>query len=116
MRRLENVQTLTEEERRMLREVKQAVLQHAPGAEVILYGSAARGERGPESDYDVLVLLPEQPTTEQEDRISGAVYDAVFDYDMVVVSTITLAREEWSTGLVSITPYHGNVEREGVVL
>jgi len=35
-----------------------AIRQVVPEAEVILYGSAARGEETPESDIDLLVLVP----------------------------------------------------------
>ena len=38
-----------------------------PGASVVLYGSVARGEQGPESDYDVLILV-DAPLTRQEER------------------------------------------------
>jgi predicted nucleotidyltransferase len=113
MRRLEELTTLTDEEKRMLLEVKQAILRHEPAAEVILYGSAARGEQGPESDYDVLVVLPERPSRETEDRVRIAAYDAAFDYDFVV-SVMVYGRDEWGSPLQAATPYHGNVAREGV--
>jgi len=115
MRRLEELETLTEEEKQMLREVKRAVLQRVPGAEVILYGSAARGERGPDSDYDVLVLVERRLSRAEEDEISGAVYDMELEYGTVILS-IVYSRGDWETGLVSVTPYRKNVEREGAVV
>jgi len=114
MRHLDEIETLTDDEKRMLRSVKQAVLQHAPEAEVILYGSAARGEHGPESDYDVLVLVPARLPRGAEDGLRDAVYDAAFDHEQVVVSVMVYGRDEWETPLRAATPYHENVEREGV--
>ncbi len=39
-------------------EVARAVL---PGARVLLFGSHARGQAGPESDYDILVITERTP-------------------------------------------------------
>ena len=115
MRQLEELETLTEEEKQMLREVKRAVLQRAPGAEVILYGSAARGERGPDSDYDVLVLVERRLSTREEDEIDGKVYDVQLVFGTIICAMFH-SRDEWNTGLVSVSPYRENVEREGAVL
>ena len=115
MRRLEDLETLTEQEKQMLREVKRAVLHLAPDAEVILYGSTARGERGPESDYDVLVLVERPMTRAQRDGVSNAVYDVELEYGTVILSMV-FSREDWSTGLISVSPYRENVEREGAVV
>ena len=57
MKRLENVHVISQDDKRLLRELKDVVLRWAPDADLLLYGSAARGSRRPESDYDVLVLL-----------------------------------------------------------
>ncbi len=112
MRRLEELQTLTEDERQMLREVKEAVLRHAPGAELILYGSTARGERQPDSDYDLLVLLEEMPRTGQEDLIRSAIYSIGLRDDRLI-SVVLATRAEWQSGLISVSPYHAHVEQEG---
>ncbi len=115
MRRIEELETLTAEERQMLAEVKQAILQHEPEAEVILYGSAARGEREPESDYDVLVLADHPFSVAEEDTLYDAVYDVQLDR-AAVISVMLFTRGEWTSGLVSATPYRSNVERDGVTL
>ncbi len=115
MRRVEDLETLTETEKQMLREVKRAVLERVPEAEVILYGSAARGERRPDSDYDVLVLVERRLTRAEEDEIIDAVYDVQVGYGAIVVSII-YARSEWDSGLVSVSPYKKNVEREAAAL
>ena len=115
MRRLDELETLSDEERRMLAEVKQAILQHEPEAEVILYGSAARGEREPESDYDVLVLVDRELSVAEEDRVYDAVYEVQLDRG-AVISVMFYTRDEWRSGLASVSPYRVNVEREGARL
>lgn len=41
----------------LLEQVKQAVHEIEPGAEIILYGSRARSDAQAESDWDFLILL-----------------------------------------------------------
>ena len=48
---------LSAADRALLGRVKAAVLAVEPGAEVILYGSRARGDAHAESDWDLLVLV-----------------------------------------------------------
>jgi predicted nucleotidyltransferase len=115
VRRLEDITTLTGDEKQMLREVKAAVLRHQPNAEVILYGSAARGERGPESDYDVLVLVDRPLSVGEEDEIDAAVYEVELARG-AVLSVMFYGADEWASALVSATPYRRSVEREGVAL
>lgn len=115
MRRLEDITTLTEDEKQMLREVKEAVLQFEPNAEVILYGSAARGEHGPDSDYDVLVLVDRALSTREENPIRSAIYHVGLEHGGLI-SVMFYADGEWDSTLVSASPYRRNVEQEGVAL
>ncbi len=39
---------------------------------IILYGSRARGDARPDSDYDLLVVTEAQMSREEEDRLRGA--------------------------------------------
>ena len=42
----------------LLERVKQTIHEIEPDADIILYGSRARGDAHPESDWDFLILLP----------------------------------------------------------
>jgi predicted nucleotidyltransferase len=101
--------------RKILAEVKREVLRMAPGAELLLYGSAARGAQGPESDYDVLVLLRAPLSAREEDRIRDAIYDLELARG-VVISVSFVTKERWNEPLVAATPFHRSVEREAIVL
>ncbi len=99
----------------LLKRVKQTVLGIEPDAEVIIYGSRTRGEAGPESDWDFLVLLDGRVDYERIDTIRHRLYDIEWECGEVI-SCIVRSREEWDSPLYKDMPFHQNVEREGVVL
>lgn len=100
----------------LLRRCKTEVRQAAPEAEVILFGSRARGESVRGSDYDLLVLLSQEdacPALKQE--IRNRLYDLALEYE-VVVSTLILPRRRWDESRWSASPLRERVQQEGVRL
>jgi predicted nucleotidyltransferase len=66
----------------------------APGARVILFGSYARGEAGPDSDVDLLVVEPHVPDRFGEIvRLQRVLAPLRLPADVVVVSEAHV--EEW---------------------
>lgn len=61
MRVLGEWRAVDEREERVLRRCRDAIRSVLPTATVILYGSRARGDTRPDSDYDLLVLVDDQP-------------------------------------------------------
>lgn len=51
-------------------ELKERVLEKFPEAEIILYGSKARGDFGNESDMDLLILIGSQVNSKLEEEIT----------------------------------------------
>jgi len=65
------------------------------GARVILFGSYARGEAGPESDLDLLVIEPEVASPRAESaRLRRELRDLDVALDVIVVSA--RQAEEWA--------------------
>jgi predicted nucleotidyltransferase len=84
----------------------------APGAQVILFGSQARGEAGPNSDIDLLVVEPRLDDRFGEIvRLQRVLAPLRLPADVVVVSEAHV--EEW--GDVQNTMLHDAL-REGRVL
>lgn len=79
---------------------------------VVLFGSHARGDARPDSDLDLLVVLPGTNRPRQESVVlSEALSGLGFPVDLVVVSTEDLARFRDSLGLV-----YRPALQEGVVI
>ena len=99
----------------LLKQVKEGVLEIEPTAEVILYGSRARGDSVAESDWDFLVLVDGPVDDDRVDRIRHRLYEIEWESGQVL-SSIVRSREQWDSQPLSDTPFHRNVELEGIVL
>ncbi|MFC0877257.1 nucleotidyltransferase domain-containing protein [Saccharicrinis sp. FJH2] len=95
--------------------IKDTVIQIAPEATVILYGSMARGDFNENSDVDILILLNKDIVTmEDEKRVKYPLYDIEFEIGKII-SPLVLSKSVWESKH-KITPFYQNVMREGIVL
>ena len=106
---------LKENERKALRELKRRLVKKFPDAEIILYGSKARGNFDEESDIDLLVLVSSQVTSKLEEEIFHISYDIELKYD-IVFGEIVENKHFWNTSLANAMPFHWNIDREGVIV
>ena len=80
----------------------------APNAQIILYGSEARGEARPDSDIDLLILVDEpQLTPEYEQEIIRPLYELEVKSGVII--------RLWENRPFQ-TPFSLNVMNEGIVL
>jgi uncharacterized protein len=84
-----------------------------PEAEIFLYGSRARGEAGPDSDYDIFILVNRALTRELEDEISFALYDLEYESD-VILSVHIYEKSFFQSPLGKVMPLFNNIRTEGV--
>lgn len=102
-------------ENRILSRIKKVVLTHEPSAKIYLYGSRARGDAKPDSDWDLLILLnKEMISREMEEQIRNPLYDVELE-EGEVFSAIFYPENEWKKK-ISVTPFYENVMREGKLL
>ncbi len=99
----------------LLKRCKNALQEIVPEAELILYGSRARGCAEAESDYDLLVLVNSPLSPETEKAIHAKLYEIELDED-VLISSIIYEYAQWNTPLYRVMPFHRLVDRDGVML
>ena len=76
--------TQTRDEQAVLDEIVRRIVQVADPDKIILFGSHARGDAGPDSDYDVLVVAPsEEDISERAAPIYRAMSGLLVPYDIV---------------------------------
>lgn len=95
-----------------IKELGQKILPE--GASLWLYGSRARGDARPDSDYDLLILL-------DKDYITGEDHDT-YGYPLRLmgwnmneeISPHIYSKKDWLTW--EYVPFHDNVEEDKIVL
>lgn len=95
--------------------IKAKVSQKDPDAEVVLFGSRARGEAKKESDWNILILLNVESVSREVEK---EFREAIFEVELQTgegISTFVFSKSEWNRKHV-YTPFYENVKREGVLI
>jgi predicted nucleotidyltransferase len=99
----------------LLSRCKKIILEIVPDAQIVLYGSRARGDAQEDSDFDLLILVdgPVHWTTE---RLLG---DSLYDLELEtgkLLSIQVIAKEKWNSPLFQAMPFWQNVDRDGIMI
>lgn len=94
-----------------------------PESEVYLYGSRARGDNRVDSDYDILVLLPDSLSEEQYQAQTDQIYDYIcrlqldnYDDNRISIPDISMMIVRQQTWASKITPFSLNVTHDRIKL
>lgn len=94
--------------------IKQTVGKIDPNAEIILYGSRARGTERKDSDWDILILTDYPINITKERTFRNSLYDLELETGEPF-SVFVYSKIDWDTKQI-ITPFYVNITKEGVKL
>ena len=106
---------LNSREQNLLERCRDLIHEVVQEATVILYGSRARGDAQPDSDYDLLILTKGSVSLRLDDAILEKLYPLELETG-AVLSIATFNKKEWDSPLYQAMPYNQNIRREGIVL
>lgn len=112
MRALQEL-NLKENEIKALKELKERLLDKFPDAEIILYGSKARGDADEGSDIDVLVLLGRKVDDTLREKVFSIGFKIELQYD-VIFGMLVESKSFWDSSLAKAMPIRWNIDKEGV--
>jgi uncharacterized protein len=95
--------------------IRQKVNEIDNTAEVILYGSRARGDNRPDSDWDVMILLKRKDV---DKKVEQTFRHHLLDIELeigVPVSVFVYSKSDWE-GKYSITPLFRSIKKEGILI
>jgi predicted nucleotidyltransferase len=81
--------------------------------EFYLFGSVARNDYEPDSDIDILVLVPGKVDTSLKEDIIEMAYDVELEYD-VVFGIVVRSKNFWISEKAAAMPFHQSVQKEAV--
>lgn len=99
----------------LLERCKKTIQEIIPEAQVVLYGSRARGEASPASDYDILVLVNSPVSWQLERDIIERLYDLELESGQIL-NTQVYSLETWNSPIYSVMPFRKNVEKDSILI
>ena len=93
--------------------IKSKIQSKNPDADIILFGSHARGTANQDSDWDILILLKSSSVSRKEEQ---EYRHEIFDIELETgepISTFVFSKIDWETKY-SVTPLYYNITREGI--
>jgi len=95
--------------------IRQKVNEIDKTAEVILYGSRARGDNKPDSDWDVMILLNRKNVDKKtEQTFRHNLLDVELEIG-VPISVFVYSKSDWE-GKYSMTPLFRRIKKEGILI
>jgi len=94
--------------------IKKKVNETDPKAEIILYGSRARGDERIGSDWDILILTYYPVSFREEQAFRHHLYDIELETGEIM-STFVYSKNEWEQKH-SMSPLYKEISREGIAL
>lgn len=94
--------------------IRKQVKEIDPSAKIILYGSRARGDEKPDSDWDLLILVNTRVDIKTEQVFRHKLIDVELELGEAF-STFVYNKREWKSKYW-MTPLYKNISKEGITI
>jgi len=105
---------MEEGSKEILDRIKEYVKEIEPESEVILFGSRARNESREDSDWDILILVPDEVSLKEEQAFRHKLFELELLYGQAI-STFVYSKSDWEKKH-QVTPLYQNIKREGITI
>lgn len=102
-------------EKTILDRFKDLLLKRGNLHKLILFGSRARGDAGPYSDMDIVIVLDDSANEKDFDYVSDSAWEAGFEHGIVIVPVV-FTRSEWENSPERYSLLVQAVDAEGLSL
>lgn len=102
------------EESNVRKMISDTVHKASPSARVILYGSRARGDAHPNSDWDVIIIVDEPKVDFQSFMSLGNPLYDIADENDIEINPIIYTKSQWQNSKPTL--FKHNVMKEGIEL
>jgi predicted nucleotidyltransferase len=106
---------LSAAEKMALAEIKRRIGALYPVHAFVIFGSKSRGDYGPESDVDLLVVTQGTLSDAERRRVSREVFEANMAHD-TLFSTVVIDRATYESSLWQRLPLLQDVAAEGIAV
>ena len=99
----------------VLEYISKAIHNLDPKAQAYLFGSRARGDNKPDSDWDIIILINSKTvTSEIEDKFRDVLYSIELESGQIV-SAFIYPKSFWQKNL-KYSPLYKSIKKEGIKL
>ena len=100
----------------LLDKVRAAIHEAEPGSQIVLFGSRARGDARPESDWDLVVIVDGSVDLAREEVLWDRLFEVMLeDPSFPIVQALMFERADWERRL-SQSGLAATIAREGIEL
>jgi predicted nucleotidyltransferase len=105
---------MNEQDTHIAKLIRKEIKNLEPGAQIILFGSRARGDSKKDSDWDVLILTDSSDVYSVEISLRDKLFDLEIETGEVF-SIFVYNKKDWNTRH-KVTPLYHSISNEGIKL